>query len=99
MSWGGLVPNIQRRLDRKSWQQTKREKCNKKRDVKHVKGSEIVIELDENKVNKLPDITRVEVIEDGYRKYVNWKVTDVMIAIQDGGKTLKIFTKEKKEKQ
>lgn len=58
-----------------------------------------MIELDENKVNKLPDITRVEVIEDGYRKYVNWKVTDVMIAIQDGGKTLKIFTKEKKEKQ
>lgn len=58
-----------------------------------------MIELDENKVNKLPDITRVEVIEDGYRKYVNWKVTDVMIAIQDGGKTLKIFTKEKKEPQ
>lgn len=58
-----------------------------------------MLELDENKVNKLPDITRVEVIEDGYRKYVNWKVTDVMIAIQDGGKTLKIFTKEKKEKQ
>jgi hypothetical protein len=58
-----------------------------------------VLEIDETKVNKLEDITRVEVIEDGYRKYVNWKVTDVMISIQDNGRTLKIFAKEKKEKQ
>jgi len=57
-----------------------------------------MIELHEDKVNKLEDITRLEVIEDGYRKYVNWKVTDVMISIQDNGRTLKIFTKEQKEK-
>lgn len=41
---------------------------------------------------KLENITRVEVIEQGSgRKYVNHNALDVSISIQDGGKTLKVF--------
>ena len=67
--------------------------CEQKTEVKKV------LELHEDKVNNIPNISRLEVIEDGHRKYVNWKVTDVKISIQDQGRTLKIFTKEKGKKE
>ena len=38
----------------------------------------------------LDDVTRIEVIEEGKRKYVKWDCQPVFM-LQDGGKTLKIF--------
>jgi hypothetical protein len=40
----------------------------------------------------MPGITRVEVIDENGRSYVNWKPDNrVKLSIQDSGKTLKIF--------
>ena len=36
------------------------------------------------------NVTRVEVIEDGKRKYVKWNCEPIF-GLQDGGRTLKIF--------
>ena len=36
------------------------------------------------------EVTRVEVIEDGKRKYVKWNCEPIF-GLQDGGRTLKIF--------
>lgn len=47
-----------------------------------------------------PEVTRVEVIDGFGRAYVNWTnphVSEVMTALQDGGKTLKIFVNGKEE--
>ena len=41
-------------------------------------------------------ITRVEVIGTHGRELVKHDVTDVQISIQDDGKTLKVFLKDKK---
>ena len=38
------------------------------------------------------EVTRVEVIEDGVRKYVKWDCEPCFM-LQDGGRTLKIFIK------
>jgi len=35
-------------------------------------------------------VTRIEVIEDGKRKYVKWDCKPIFM-LQDGGRTLKIF--------
>lgn len=44
----------------------------------------------------LPKITRVEVIDEDGRSYVNWdKNSRVRISIQDNLKTLKIFITDK----
>ena len=40
---------------------------------------------------KLERVTRVEVIDDTGRKYVNWEVDNVIISLQDAGRTMKIF--------
>lgn len=36
-------------------------------------------------------ITRVELIDDDGRRYINWDAHAVRISIQDGGRTLKLF--------
>lgn len=41
-----------------------------------------------------PLVTRVEVIDGTGRAYVNMNATEVVTALQDGGKTLKIFLRE-----
>jgi len=40
---------------------------------------------------RFPKITRVEVIEESGRKYVNWDCKDVSLSIQDNDRTLKVF--------
>lgn len=41
-----------------------------------------------------PPITRVEVIDDTGRAYVNWEDNnDITYQLQDGGRTLKVFVK------
>ena len=41
-----------------------------------------------------PDITRLEVIDDG-RELVKYDLKDVRISIQDDGRTMKIFVNKK----
>jgi len=46
----------------------------------------------------LPNITRVEVIDEKGRSYVNWNSKNKVIeSIQDNGRTLKIFIKEERK--
>ncbi len=41
---------------------------------------------------KLPNITRVEVIDQNGRSYTNWhKDNQIELSLQDNGKTLKVF--------
>lgn len=49
--------------------------------------------LEEDGFRNLPNITRVEVIDQTGRNYTNLKAGNVSVSIQDDGKTLKIFTK------
>ena len=52
-------------------------------------------EFQEDGSFKLPDVIRVEVIDQKGRNYVNWKSTNkVELSIQDGKRTLKIFIKD-----
>jgi hypothetical protein len=44
-------------------------------------------------ITTLPDVTRVEVIDNTGRAYSKWNVKDVQLSFQDGDKTLKIFLK------
>jgi hypothetical protein len=46
-------------------------------------------------ITTLPEVTRVEVIDDTGRAYSKWDVKDVQLSFQDGDKTLKIFLKGK----
>jgi len=47
-----------------------------------------------DKITPAPKVTRVEVISAaGGREYVNMNCSDVKIAEQDGGKTIKMFLK------
>lgn len=39
-----------------------------------------------------PQVVRVEVIDEHGRAYVNYRATQVSISLQDGERTLKIFT-------
>lgn len=41
---------------------------------------------------EFPQVSRVEVIDEHGRSYVNYKATKTTISLQDGGRTLKIFT-------
>ena len=43
------------------------------------------------------EVTRIEVIEDGKRKYVKWYCEPIFY-LQDGGRTLKIFINNDKGK-
>ena len=45
--------------------------------------------MDDGMIN-YPDITRLEVIDDG-RELVKYDLKDVQISIQDDGRTMKIF--------
>jgi hypothetical protein len=46
----------------------------------------------EDGVFPMQGVTRVEVIDENGRSYVNWKPNNqVELSIQDGGKTIKIF--------
>ena len=48
-------------------------------------------------VEDVPGITRVEVIDETGRAYVNTRVNGaVQYSLQDGGRTLKIFLQSKK---
>lgn len=41
---------------------------------------------------RIPDVNRLEVIDDKGRSYVNLNIKNLDISIQDNGRTLKIFT-------
>jgi hypothetical protein len=48
--------------------------------------------VDSLPIQDLPNCTRVEVIDQKGRSYVNWKPTNkVRISMQDEGRTVKIF--------
>jgi hypothetical protein len=60
------------------------------------KDSSQKVEREFNK--KLSQVTRIEVIDENGRVYVNWKEENkVMISLQDDGRTLKIFISQKKK--
>lgn len=40
---------------------------------------------------RLDKVTRLEVIDEDGRSYVNWAAHDVSLSLQDNGRTLKIF--------
>ena len=44
-------------------------------------------------VTPLPEVTRVELIDDTGRAYSQWNVKDVELHLQDNKRTLKIFLK------
>jgi hypothetical protein len=49
-----------------------------------------------DKVKKVKECTRVEVIDQKGRTYVNWDKNNIVsISLQDDGKTIKIFIKTK----
>ena len=50
-----------------------------------------------NHITPLPDITRVEVIDDQGRSYSQWDVRDVQVSFQDDDRTLKIFLRGNNE--
>ena len=48
--------------------------------------------LKNNKVQLLKNCTRVEVIDENGRSYLNWKDDNIIeLSLQDDGRTLKIF--------
>ena len=49
--------------------------------------------LDHNKVNDLPEISRVEVITEDGRDLVTG-ATNVQVSIQDDGRTMKVFLRK-----
>lgn len=42
-------------------------------------------------INSYPNVTRVEVISESGREYVNWNCHSVQVSEQDEGRTIKIF--------
>jgi len=55
---------------------------------------EIIIK--NNEVVPLSECTRIEVVDDSGRAYVNWsKNNNIKLSLQDDGKTLKIFINKK----
>lgn len=45
---------------------------------------------------QVSDVTRVEVIDEKGRSYVNWKKNNMVdLSYQDGGRTLKVFISQK----
>jgi hypothetical protein len=50
-----------------------------------------------NTVEELERVTRVEVIDGHGRSYVHYNADLVEYSIQDNGRTLKIFIKDKRE--
>lgn len=54
-----------------------------------------MINLDEDFIQTLGNITRVEVIERGVgRYYTDYNAKSVAVSVQDQGRTLKIFVRE-----
>lgn len=51
--------------------------------------------VSEGALEKLEKITRVEIIDDTGRVYVNTHCYDVSVSVQDGERTLKLFLKNK----
>ena len=59
-----------------------------------------VEELQGNVMNNYPKVTRVEVIDNTGRAYMEYNAADVQVSFQDDGKTLKVFLKNlNKDKQ
>lgn len=52
---------------------------------------QLVIETEKDQLAEMPKINRVEVIDREGRAYVNMDARHVAVAIQDEGKTLKVF--------
>lgn len=47
--------------------------------------------IEKDKLIKLENCTRIEVIDDRGRSYVNWKASnEISISLQDDGRTLKV---------
>ena len=54
--------------------------------------------LNVNELNVLPSLTRVEVIDEKGRNYVNWNKDNIVrLSFQDNGRTLKIFINRSNE--
>ena len=47
-------------------------------------------------LQELSEVNRVEVIDNSGRAYVNMSAKDVAVSIQDNGRTLKVFLRDKK---
>jgi hypothetical protein len=45
----------------------------------------------------IPQVSRIEVIDERGRSYVTHHAANVMLSLQDGGRTLKIFTQGTKD--
>ena len=50
--------------------------------------------VDTNPINPFEDITRLEVIQNSERKFVQWDC-NIDVSLQDGGRTMKIFVRDK----
>lgn len=50
--------------------------------------------ITEESVKSYPKVTRVEVISSDGRAYTTWEAREVFTALQDEGRTLKIFLKD-----
>lgn len=48
-----------------------------------------------NDLTVLEGVSRVEVIDAKGRSYSNWNVEDLEVSMQDDGRTMKLFLKEK----
>jgi hypothetical protein len=56
--------------------------------------------MEQERTKKLDLVTRVEVIDEKGRSYVNWdSQNEVSISVQDDGRTLKVFVKKDIEKE
>jgi hypothetical protein len=54
--------------------------------------------LEEMDGTLFPDITRIEVIDENGRSYMNWKKDNaIQLSVQDDGRTLKVFVFTKKQ--
>lgn len=51
------------------------------------------------KAKWLNGVTRLEVVDAEGRSYTNWKVRDIVISLQDDGRTLKLFLQENQDDQ
>jgi hypothetical protein len=62
-----------------------REKTKKSGDVQMPNGDFL---------KNYPDVTRVEVIGNNGREYVQYECSDVQVSLQDDGRTVKVFLKQ-----
>ena len=53
--------------------------------------SEDIHMLNGDFLKNYPEVTRVEVITNNGREFVQYECSDVQVSLQDGGRTIKLF--------